>query len=563
MQLEETIEPFRKINFEIRAYNDGLAFRYHFPEQEGIQKLAISKENTSFRFADDYLVWAANYKKHKSHQESEFVGKNISQINENEILGIPLLGKVADSCWFAVTESNLRNWAGLYLKTDPDAANTLVSSLSPSITDPSVAVTSEIPAWSPWRVILAAKHPGKMIESNLILNLADPCELEDVSWIQPGISVWDQWWAGAYAPDAGFEVGMNTETIKYYADFANRMGFEYILLDFMWYGLPYIDSVSWRPSTTADITTSCDEVDMEEILKYTSERDLKIILWLHWVHAEKQMEKAFPIYEKWGIGGLKVDMMARDDQFMVNWYEKLLKKAAEHKLVVNFHGAYKPTGLRRTYPNLLTREGVLGNEFNKTTYRITPQNNVTIPFTRMLAGPMDFTPGGFRHKMQKDFKIQPGEGRWQKTPPYVMGTRCHQLAMMVVYESPLQILCDSPYNYKDQIGTDFLKQVPTVWDETVFLEGYPGEYIVLARRKEDTWYLGGMTNSKDRMIKLDCQFMEKQSYLLQLWKDKEDSHLKPENAVFETRLYQTENDLEIKMNPEGGFAAILKPVENE
>jgi alpha-glucosidase len=558
ISLKENGKPARVFNIEVRAYNEGIAFRYFFPEQESFEYISLSNEKTAFKMGGDFLTWAANYKQFRSHQESEFTERNVSAIGNEELIGLPLLADCGENCWMAITEANLRNWAGMYLRRDSTDSLNLTIALSPHIDNPEIAVEAKTPVHSPWRTIMLGESPGELIESNLILNLSDESEISDDSWIEPGISVWDQWWPGAYAPDADFEVGMNTETIKYYADFAHEMGYNYLILDFMWYGNPYIDSVSWKPDPSADITTASPDVDMPEVLKYTADRDIKLILWLHWVHAEEQMDEAFRLYEDWGIGGLKIDMMARDDQFMVNWYEKVLKKAAEHRLAVVFHGSYKPTGLRRTLPNLLTREGVLGNEYNKTTQRITPEHNLNIPYTRMLAGPMDYTPGGFRHKRSNDFQIQPGPGRWQKTPPFVMGTRCHQLAMLVVYESPLQILCDSPYNYKNQPGTDFLKLVPTTWDETRVLDGYPGDFIVVARRKYDIWYVAGMTGMEKRHVEFGLGFMDQADYHVQIWKDHELANKHPEKLNYNIIQIGAGNIFSVEMAPEGGFVAIFK-----
>jgi alpha-glucosidase len=262
---------------------------------------------------------------------------------------------------------------------------------------------------------------------------------------------------------------MDTATLKEYIQLAADMGFSYQLVDWKWYG----DKPLENPDL--DITTVEPEVDMPELLRFAKERNVKLVLWLHWTHVDKQYEEAFALYEKWGVAGVKIDFMQRDDQEMVNWYQKIVKKAAEHHLLVNFHGAYKPTGFRRTYPNLITREGVLGNEFNKWSRRVTPEHNCTLPFTRMLAGPMDFTPGGFLNRSRAKF-------RTNVKPTEVMGTRCHQLAMFVVYDSPLCCVCDHPRNYKGQPGLEFLRVVPTVWDDTKVINGEVGKYITMARQ---------------------------------------------------------------------------------
>ena len=352
----------------------------------------------------------------------------------------------------------------MYLSGHGAAANTLVSTLSPRPDDPAVAVQGKTPHRSPWRVLMIADHPGRLVESNLVANLATPLQLKDTSWITPGRSAWDRWWSGDWAPGADFKVAMNTATMKYFTDLAAEMGWEYVLVDWGWYG-PITD---FETGGERDCTKPVAAVDVPEIVRYAKAKNVKVLLWIFWTHLDQRLDEALALYEKWGVAGIKVDFMARDDQWMVNWYETVVRKAAEHHLTVDFHGAMKPTGLERAYPNNLTREGVLGNEYNKWSDRVTPEHKVTLPFTRMLAGPMDFTPGGFRHATKAGFKAQDSQ-------PMVMGTRAAELALLVVYESPLQVICDSPDAYRGQVGTSFLKETPATWDETRVLAGEVGQ----------------------------------------------------------------------------------------
>src|SRR5690606_14564512 len=258
---------------------------------------------------------------------------------------------------------------------------------------------------------------------------------------------------------------------------------------------------TWEPHPTNDITRPVPELDLPEVLRYARERGVKILLWLHWAHADRQMDEAFSLYERWGVAGVKIDFMNRDDQEMVRFYHRTVKKAAEHHLLVDFHGAYKPTGWSRTYPNAITREGVLGNEYTKWSDRVTPEHTVTLPFTRGLLGEMDFTPGGFRNVTRAAFQTE-------NPAPNVMGTRTNQLAMLVVFESALQVLCDSPYNYRSSpAGTDFLRHVPTTWDDTRVLAGHPGDFITVARRAGDAWYVGSMTDWTARTLDVPLAFL--------------------------------------------------------
>jgi alpha-glucosidase len=262
------------------------------------------------------------------------------------------------------------------------------------------------------------------------------------------------------------------------------------------------------------------------------------------------MDEAFALYESWGISGVKIDFMARDDQEMVNWYHKVVKKAAEHKLVVDFHGAYKPTGWSRTYPNLLTREGVLGNEYSKWSSRITPEHNVTLPYTRMLAGHMDYTPGGFLNATAESFR--------NGAPAQVMTTRAHQLAMFVVYYSPYTVACDHPANYAGQPGIEFLKEVPTIWDDTKFISGEVGEYIVMARKKDDRWFLGGMNNSEQRDLNIHLDFLQEGKYKIHYFKDSPDSNVKPADISIGVDTVQGGQYFQVRMEKGGGFAAFIE-----
>ena len=546
LRLEQPNSPHRQLEIIFRAYNDGVAFCYFLPQQSGMAEFRLTSERSEFHFGGNHTVWAANYGGFVSHQESEFNKIRMSQISPADIIGLPLLVRVDKSIWVALTEANLTDWAGMYLTGVGIKPNALVTTLSPRPDEPGVLVRSTTPRHSPWRVIMIGQEPGDLIESDIILNLNEPCAIKDPSWITPGKSAWDRWWSGDYAPDADFTVGMNTATMKYFTQLAADMGWEYMLVDWWWYGEP--------EDPNSDITTVTPELDMPQLLKFASERQVKILLWLRWNHVEKQMDEAFPLYEKWGVSGVKIDFMQRDDQQMVNFYRRVVKKAAEHYLVVDFHGAYKPTGLRRTYPNLMTREGVLGNEYNKWSDEVTPEHNVTIPFTRMLAGPMDFTPGGFRHATKATFKAQ-------NSAPYVMGTRCHQLAMMVVYESPLQVLCDSPYNYRGQPGLDFLRIVPTTWDETKVLHGKVGEFITIARRSGEDWFIGSMTNWTERTLEIPLNFLGKGTYTAHLISDTAEANDFPDRIREEKRVVTAKDTIIAKMASGGGHVVHLTPLK--
>jgi alpha-glucosidase len=547
LSLREAAPPRRRLEVVFRAYDDGVAFRYVLPEQPGLGAFRLAGERSEFRFAGDPEAWAADYGGFVSHQEHEFEKTTVGQIGPAAHVGLPLLVHPHRDLWVAVTEANLRDWAGMYL-AGAGGPGALVSRLSPHPDDPAVAVVGRTPHSSPWRVLMMADHPGRLVESNLVLNLADPLALRDTSWIRPGRSAWDRWWSGDWAPGADFRVGMNTATMKYFTDLAAEMGWEYVLVDWGWYG-PITD---FDTGGERDCTKPIPEVDIPEIVRYAHAKGVNVLLWIFWRHMDQKMDEALALYEKWGVSGIKVDFMQRDDQWMVDWYETLVRKAAAHHLVVDFHGAYKPTGLRRAYPNLLTREGVLGNEYNKWSSRVTPRHKVTIPFTRMLAGPMDFTPGGFRN-------VTPAAFQARDRAPLVMGTRAAELAELVVYESGLQVLCDSPDAYRGQVGVDFLKEVPTTWDETRVLAGAVGEYVVVARRSGPRWFLGAMTGEEGRSLEIPLDFLEPGSWSARIWADGPEAYARPEEAVLERRTVRGADRLTLHLAPAGGLAAILEP----
>ena len=371
----------------------------------------------------------------------------------------------------AITEAAMDNWSGFYLGVRKTAGGvcTLETHLSPlpweepeswanlKKYEEGVKVRFDDVIRSSWRLVMIADNPGRFIESEAIHSLNEPCAIEDPSWIKPGLSAWDHWWSG--------EVKVDMPTIKEYIDFASQMGWPYMLIDWQWYG-PYA-----QPG--ADITKAAPQLDMPEILAYADDRNVRCWLWIHSDDAARNnaFYDAFPLYRDWGVAGVKIDFMDREDQEMVRWYRKVIERAAECHLMVDFHGAYKPDGIDRTWPNMMTREGVLGSEYYKFAQDRqlpTPEHNVTLAFTRMLAGQMDYTPGGFLNVRREDWKRQ--------TPALVCDTRCAELAKFVIYDSPYMVFCDHPKHVLGQPGADFLQIVPTVWDDTRFLGGAPEEY---------------------------------------------------------------------------------------
>jgi alpha-glucosidase len=551
LELQEKVKPRRRIHIIFRLFDDGIALRYELPVQKGMDSIVLTNEKIAFSFNEDHTLWATYWNTFHLSQELEFIKSKLGDIKPGNIIGTPLLVKAGDA-WAALLEANVTDWACSGFIADPDRPNSLLSRPSWLQEDTTVIVRTSKQRFSPWKVMMIANHPGRLIESDILQNLNEPCVLDDVTWIKPGVSAWDWWWCGSYAPDAGFKLGPNTRTMKYFIDFAAEMGWRYQLVDWQWYGPPFRADGSFN--LEADITKMNPEIDIPELVAYADSKNVKIILWLLWPNADKQMEEAFALYEKWGVAGVKIDFMDRNDQEMVNFYHRVAKTAARHHLVVDFHGAYVPDGISRTYPNLITREGVLGNEYNKWSNRITPEHCLTLPFTRMLAGEMDFTPGGFLNDMPDKFRIVGSD----YPAPHVMGTRCFQLAMMVVYESAFQVFCESPYNVRNQPGSDFLKGIPSSWDETKVLEGMPGEYILIARRSGEIWYVGAMSLNKQH-VTVNTDFLDDLDYQTIVWCDAADSDLNPRKLIRKELSIRGNSEIDIDIAFNGGFVAIFKP----
>ena len=325
-------------------------------------------------------------------------------------------------------------------------------------------------------------------------------KIKDASWIKPGKVAWD-WYNANNIYGVDFEAGLNTETYKYYIDFAADNGIEYVILD-----------EGWTKSTT-EILEANPDIDIKELIAYGKEKGVEIILWVLWKPLDENTDEILELYASWGVKGIKVDFMQRNDQYMVSSYERIASTAAGLKLMVDYHGAFKPAGIEKVWPNVINYEGVKGNENNKWSADISPEHNVTIPFIRMAAGPMDFTPGAMDNAHAKNYAIS-------FTRPMALGTRCHQLAMYVVYEAPLQMLCESPTRYKkEQESVDFMTSIPTTWDETRVLEAKVADYVLVARRHGKNWYLGGMTDDSPRDFELKLDFLSAGTYTMEIMKD--------------------------------------------
>ncbi len=538
IQFKEKSEKQRRMDLFVRAYDDGIAFRYKLFRAEKIGIREIQKELTTFFIPNDPKSWIVEYGGYSSSNEAEYMERNLSYLNDSSIAGLPVLMDYGNNCWVAITEANITNYPGFYIGTDGHE-NELTTKLVP-IPGESESGSKERfddDLLTPWRVLMIGDNPGSLIESEIIQNLNEPCAIKDPSWIKPGKSAWDHWWSG--------EVKMEMPVIKEYIDFASKMGWKYMLVDWQWYG-PF-------NSPDADITKCAPQLNMKEIIDYAAQRNVKIILWMYStdVNRNSAYKKAFPLYHKWGVAGIKIDFMDSDDQQMVNWYHDIIKCAADNQLLVDFHGAYKPDGIIRTYPNMITREGVMGNEYYKFSNKMSPEHNVKLAFTRMLLGQMDYTPGGFLNVTKEEFK--------QKTPTVVWNTRAAELAKFVIYESPLTVVCDHPRNILNQPGADFLKVVPTVWDDIHFLGGYPGNYVALAKKSGEDWYIGVLNNSKGKDVSFKLDFLPEGKYEMEIWSDSKKSNTEPKELAKKNQTVKSGQTIKVRLANDGGYVAIIRP----
>ena len=505
-----------KGNYKVvfRAYNEGVAYRFQTDFKKPFE---VRRETAQFNFDDDYQALVP-YVLRRAGQEGDLINQQfynsfentythtaLSQMDTQKLAFLPLLVELKDGKKAVITEADLEDYPGLYLRKQ-NVGNGL---LAVHAGDPKTReqgghnnlqwIVKERENYIakvegkrsfPWRCIVISENDKELADSDLVYLLAAPSRVEDVSWIQPGKVAWD-WWNAWNIYGVDFKAGINNDTYKYYIDFAAQYGIEYVILD-----------EGWAVNKQADLFQVMPEIDIKELVDYGIERNVGIVLWVGYAAIDKDMEHVCQHYSDLGVKGFKVDFMDGDDQMIVDFYYRMAKTAAKHHLFVDFHGAYKPTGLNRTYPNVLNHEGVYGLEqakWDNQSDLVT--NEVTIPFIRMVAGPLDYTQGAMKNANKNNFAAV-------YTEPMSQGTRCRQLAEYVIFESPFNMLCDSPSNYlKEDECTQFIANVPTTWDETIVLDGKVGEYLVIARRKDFRWYVGAITNWEERDIEIDLSVL--------------------------------------------------------
>lgn len=544
VHVQEGSAQHRSMTVEARAYNDGIAFRYLLPAQDSLKDLHLRQEDTEFRLSTDATNWALALPNYRSSYESEYVQlptsalSNQGGVSSHFLIGLPLLMHEPGAAWLALMEADLEDNSAMYV-TNPSgnwAGHWFVSRLSPRFDHPDMAVESTLPHHSAWRVLMVADDPGRLVESTLTYDLNPANRLTDTSWIHPGKASWN-WWVGDVGRDG--KTGYTTENMKYYVDFAAESGFPYMMLDAGW-------------SAGRDILKLNGKVDVPELVRYAATKKVKVWIWLYSESVMQQMKEAFPLYETWGVAGVKIDFVNRDDQQGIQFYYEVAREAAAHHLMVDFHGTHTPWGIERTYPNVLSYEGVLGMENNKVGRRDSPVDRSVFSFTRLIAGPMDYTPGGFRNATEDGFVAR-------DINPMVMGTRAQQLALYVIYQTPFQMVSDSPQTYAGQLAFQFIKDVPVSWDATLVLSGRPGEFATITRKHGNEWYLGSMTNWTPRTLEVPLSFLGSSTYTAEIYEDAPDAATEPEHVAIRKQSVRSGETLTLHLAPGGGCAIRFIP----
>jgi len=539
-----------------RAYNDGVAYRFFTKKKDSI---IIQSEEADFNFTDDeyaYIPYSNqphNHDKYECSFENTYQHIKLSQFVKDTVAFAPVLVELANNKKAVITEADLEDYPGMFL-TNGKILTGLSGDFAPYVLEDKQGGHNNLQAYVtkradyiartngtrsfPWRVVVISTSDKDLLNNDMVYRLASPSRVEDVSWIKPGKVAWD-WWSDWNISHVDFKAGINTQTYKYYIDFAAANHIEYILLDEGW-------------ANSLDIMQIVPEVNLQEIIDYGKQKNVGVWLWGGWLPLDKKIDEALGKYSKMGIKGFKIDFMDRDDQKMVQFYYRMAKKAAEYYLMIDYHGAYKPTGLQRTFPNILNIEAVHGMEQLKWSNPDMPQFDVSIPFIRMIAGPMDYTPGAMRNGTKETF-------RPINAMPMSQGTRCHQLAMYVMYEAPFEMLSDNPTTYmREQECLNFMSNVPTTFDETVELDGKVSEYAAIARRKGDSWYVGAMSNWNARDITIDLSFLKDGNYEAEIFQDGINADRDATDYKKEVKQVSSKDKLTVHLSNGGGWVAKIR-----
>lgn len=536
-----------------RAYNDGVAYRFFSTKKDGI---VIADEQANFNFKTDHKGWVPYTRdpregdKFQTPFEIIYDQTNISQFRIDSLAILPLLVDLGNQKKALLMETDLEDYPGMYLNLNKQTKQGFVGVFPKSPLNERVGGYENLNYWVskradfiaktskarefPWRVVFISKNDKELADNDMVQRLAAPSRIADTSWIKPGKVAWD-WWNNWNISHVDFRAGINTQTYKYYIDFASEYGVEYVVLDEGWY-------------KGRDILTSSDEIDLKTILDYAKSKNVGIILWSAWHDLDIVKEKAFAKYAAMGVKGFKVDFFDRDDQKSMRSCYDIAQLAAQHKMLLDYHGM-KPSGIQKTWPNVVNFEGVKGMENVKWAHDNMPPYDVTLPFIRMMAGPMDYTPGAMRNATKENF--QPSNSM-----PMSQGTRVHQMAMYVVFEAPLQMLCDNPTAYRKEAEcTRFMVKVPTVTDRTVVLDAKVSEYIVTARSKNDNWYVGALTNWDARTLTVDLSFLPEGKYKAEIFSDGINADRDATDFKREEKILTNKDKIVINLATAGGWAA--------
>jgi len=556
---------YKQYKLVFRIYDNGVAYRFETFFKDSI---TVKNEKASLNFPSGdlraYIPYVSRQPKEGedfsvqfgTSFENTYAHIPLDSMDAKRIAFLPMLVELPEGRKVAVTESDLHDYPGMYLQHD--GGNSLKAVFAPrpktweqgghnnlqyvvKTRENYLAKTAGARTF-PWRVIAISREDKELVDNDLVYLLAEPSKVDDISWLKPGKVAWD-WWNNWNIWGVDFKSGINNETYKYYIDFAAKSGIEYVILD-----------EGWAVNGKADLFQVIPEIDLPMLVKYASSKGVGIVLWAGYAAMDKEMEKVCKHYADMGVKGFKVDFMDRDDQIVVNFYERMAATAAKYHLFIDFHGAYKPTGLSRTYPNVLNYEGVFGleqckwvsSDVDMVTYE------TTIPFIRMLAGPMDFTQGAMDNA-----------AKWCYFPswndPMSQGTRCRQLAEYVIFDAPFAMLCDAPTAYMEEPEcTEFIAKVPTVWDETRVLDGKVGEYVVTAKRKGNTWYIGAITDWERRTIEIDLHTLGIQSGKATLFIDGPNAHRKGVDYQKKIIDVPANGKLNVELAPAGGAAIFVR-----
>lgn len=550
-----------------RAYNDGIAYRFVYNRKKPFK---VKSEQTEFVFPSDFKAYVPYVREDRTHSfeeqfsnsfENTYTHINLSQWDKRKYAFTPVLIEGDNGEKICIVESDLMDYPGMYLYNG-DGSTTLKGVFAPypkemkqgghnELEELVVSREAYIAKYSkgttfPWRAVIITDNDAELATNDMVYRLASPHINENFSWVKPGKVAWD-WWNDWNLYGVDFKTGINDETYKYYIDFASKYGLEYVILD-----------EGWAVNLKADLFQVVPEINLKGLVDYANKKNVGLILWAGYYAFNRDMDKICQYYSELGIKGFKVDFMNRDDQLMVDFVRRAAETCAKYKLLVDFHGTYKPTGLYRTYPNAINFEGVHGLEQMKWAPASVDQvtYDVTIPFTRMVAGPMDYTPGAMRNAIKDNYRPVYSE-------PMSQGTRCHQLAEYVVFESPLNMMSDSPSNYeREDECTRFISGIPTTWDSTLALDGKVAEYVAIARKKSNEWYIGALNNWNARDLQIDLSFLGKGTYFAEVFKDGVNADKVARDYAKNIISVPADRKLKIHMAAGGGWVARIYGQKN-